>query len=57
MGLHRRGRYSPLLKTAADIFPYHFDGRSVFDLSVQYQLTDKFQIYGKINNLLNTDRR
>jgi outer membrane receptor protein involved in Fe transport len=49
------GRYSPLLKGPADIFPYHFDGRSVFDLSVQYQITDKFQVYGKINNLLNTD--
>jgi len=49
------GRYSPTLKTAADIYPYHFDGRSIFDLSVQYQLTDKFQVYGKINNLLNTD--
>jgi iron complex outermembrane receptor protein len=49
------GRYSPTLKTAADIYPYHFDGRSLFDLSVQYQLTDSIQFYGKINNLLNTD--
>jgi len=49
------GRYSPTLKTAADIFPYHFDGRSLFDLSAQYQLTDSFQVYGKINNLLNTN--
>ena len=49
------GRYSPLLKGPADIFPYHFDGRSVFDLSVQYQVTDTLQVYGKINNLLNTD--
>jgi outer membrane receptor protein involved in Fe transport len=49
------GRYSPTLKTAADINPYHFDGRSIFDLSVQYQVTDGLQVYGKINNLLNTD--
>lgn len=49
------GRYSPTLKTKADIDPFHFDGRSLFDLSTQYQLTDKIQFYGKINNLLNTD--
>ena len=49
------GRYSPLLKGPADISPYHFDGRSVFDLSTQYQVTDEFQVYAKINNLLNTD--
>jgi iron complex outermembrane receptor protein len=48
------GRYSPTLKTAADINPFHFDGRSLFDLSTQYQLTDDIQVYGKINNLLNT---
>jgi len=49
------GRYSPLLKAATDIYPNHFDGRSVFDLSTQYQVTDSFQVYLKINNLLNTD--
>lgn len=49
------GRYSPTLKTKADIDPFHFDGRSLFDLSTQYQLTDRIQLYGKINNLLNTD--
>jgi iron complex outermembrane receptor protein len=47
------GRYSPTLKTPADINPWHFDGRSLFDLSTQYQLTDDLQVYGKINNLLN----
>ena len=31
------------------------DGRSLFDLSTEYQLTDTLQVYGKINNLLNTD--
>ena len=49
------GRYSPTLKTAANINPFHFDGRSLFDLSTQYQVTDQLQVYGKINNLLNTD--
>jgi outer membrane receptor protein involved in Fe transport len=49
------GRYSPTLKGPADINPYHFDGRSLFDLSTQYQVTDDLQIYAKINNLLNTD--
>ena len=27
----------------------------MFDLSAQYQVTDALQVYGKINNLLNTD--
>ncbi len=49
------GRYSPTMKTAADINPFHFDGRSLFDLSTQYQVTDEIQVYAKINNLLNTD--
>jgi outer membrane receptor protein involved in Fe transport len=49
------GRYAPTLKTAADINPYHFDGRSLFDLSTQYQVTDELQVYAKINNVLNTD--
>jgi iron complex outermembrane receptor protein len=48
------GRYSPTLNTPADIYPWHFDGRSLFDLSTQYQLTEEIQVYGKINNLLNT---
>jgi iron complex outermembrane receptor protein len=47
------GFYAPNFQTAAVISPYHWSGRTYFDLSAQYDLTDRVELYGKINNALN----
>jgi len=47
------GFYAPNMDTPAIISPYHWSGRTYFDLSAQYDLTDRVEVYGKINNALN----
>ena len=47
------GFYAPNMDTPAVISPYHWSGRTYFDLSAQYDLTDRVEVYGKINNALN----
>ncbi|HEX4271985.1 MAG TPA: TonB-dependent receptor [Rhizomicrobium sp.] len=47
------GFYAPGYSTPQEIQPYHWDGYTYFDLSGSYQITDRIQLYGKINNLLN----
>jgi len=47
------GFYAPNMDTPAVISPYHWSGRTYFDLSAQYELTDRVEVYGKINNALN----
>jgi iron complex outermembrane receptor protein len=42
--------YGPL-----DLDPQHFKGRFYLDLSAQYDVTDHFQIYGKMENITNVD--
>jgi outer membrane receptor protein involved in Fe transport len=47
------GFYAPGYSTPQEIQPYHWDGYTYFDLSGSYQINDRIQLYGKINNLLN----
>jgi iron complex outermembrane receptor protein len=49
------GLYGPTIFRPTDINIYHYTGKTYFDMSVQYDLTDRVQLYGKINNLLNQD--
>ncbi|WP_162875477.1 TonB-dependent receptor plug domain-containing protein [Sphingomonas crusticola] len=49
------GRYSATYPTAADISPYHWKAQAYVDISAQYRINDHFEIYGKINNLLDKD--
>ncbi|HKU53900.1 MAG TPA: TonB-dependent receptor [Rhizomicrobium sp.] len=45
--------YGPTTYRPTDINIYHYSGKTYFDLSAQYDLTDRFELYGKINNALN----
>ncbi|HKU65211.1 MAG TPA: TonB-dependent receptor [Rhizomicrobium sp.] len=47
--------YGPTTYRPTDINIYHYSGKTYFDLSAQYDLTDRFELYGKINNVLNQD--
>jgi iron complex outermembrane receptor protein len=49
------GLYGPTIFRPTDINIYHYTGKTYFDMSVQYDLTDRVQLYGKINNALNQD--
>ena len=49
------GRYSATYPTAADISPYHWKAEAYVDISAQYRINDHFEVYGKINNLLDKD--
>ncbi|HKQ43997.1 MAG TPA: hypothetical protein VJS47_01255, partial [Rhizomicrobium sp.] len=49
------GLYGPTTYRPTDINIYHYSGKTYFDLSAQYDLTDRLELYGKINNALNQD--
>jgi len=49
------GLYSTSFKTPQQISHNHWPGWTYFDLTAQYELTDRVQLYGKINNALNQD--
>ena len=47
------GLYGPTQYRPTDINIYHYSGRTYFDAGMQYDVTDRVEVYGKINNLLN----
>ncbi|MDB5188374.1 MAG: TonB-dependent receptor-like protein [Candidatus Kaiserbacteria bacterium] len=49
------GLYGPTTYRPTDINIYHYSGRTYFDLGLEYDLTDRVELYGKINNALNQD--
>ena len=49
------GLYGPTIFRPTDVNIYHYTGKTYFDLSVQYDLTDRVEMYAKVNNLLNQD--
>ena len=49
------GRYSATFPGPADISPYHFGSRTQVDISGQYRINDHFEVYAKVNNLLDKD--
>ena len=49
------GLYGPTIYRPTDINIYHYSGRAYFDAGLQYDVTDRLEVYGKINNLLNQD--